>query len=180
MALTTGEQVRLLIQDQFRYDTETIVGDGTASAFKLRQGLPHSQLSASSTAMVATTAGWSATGATIDHRYGRVIFSGVISANSAVNVGYYWSVFSEDEIGHYTAIAGSVNGAAREAIRALMVNYAKRGKWAAPDGSNYDDTMAMQNLKTIYDDLVSEDLGSDSAPEGGAANWPEEQTYWGY
>jgi hypothetical protein len=179
MTLSVAEQVRLRIQDPFRYETETVYGDGTASAFKLRQGQPYSTLSATATASIATTAGWSATGCTVNHSHGRVIFSGVISANSAIQTDYFWSVFGDAEIGQFTADGGTVVGASLEAVKTLMFDAWKRARWAAPDGTNYDDTQAFANLATLKSALHEEQAGADELPAGETFSWAEEQENWG-
>lgn len=175
MPLTTAQQVRLRIRDPYRYEAVTLYGDGTASGYKLPQGQPYSVLSGSATASVPVAAGWSATAATVDHTYGRVLFSAAISANTAFQVDYFWSVFSEDEIAHFTAIGGSVAGAAYQAILTLMFDYFKRARWAAPDGSTYDDTKALDNLAKMKDAILDEVHGIDEGPSGDYTSWAENQ-----
>lgn len=171
MPLTTAEQVRLRIQDKPAVFDLTFYGDGTANVF----GLGVSNV-VSATAFVAGAAGWSATGATIDPT-GFVAFSGVISANSAFRVRGLHTVFSDEEIGHFTAVGGSVAGAALEAVRALMFDSLKRAKWMAPDGTMYDDTAAQAQLQRLHDQLVKE-IDAAVSLEGGFASWSEGQEGW--
>lgn len=173
MALTLTQQVRLRIQDRLRLDEEIQLGNGTASGFKLKQGSPFSTVTAA-TAYVVTTAGWSATGSTIDLDLGRVTLSGIVSANSAVRFEYQWSVFSTDEVGQFTAVGGSVAGAALEAVKTLMFDSLKRARWSSPDGSSYDDTAANSQLKTMYDMLFDE-IREGGIDSGGIESWSEEQ-----
>ena len=175
--ISTGQQLRLRIQDPFRYDSEELFGDGTASGFKLRQGAPYSHLSASATASVPVAAGWTATGATVDHAQGRVVFGAAISAHSAFQVDYAWSVFSEDELAYFTAEGGGVLGAALLAVQTLMFDAWKRARWASPDGSQYDDSKAMDNLVKLRSALRAEQV-DDIGPQGGIESWSEEQAYY--
>ena len=174
MTLTTAQIVRGRLQTPWRRASETRLGDGTASAFQLQQGSPYSTV-VSATASIVTTAGWSATGCSVDANLGYVTFSGRISANSAIQFDYLWSVFSDDEIGYFTAVGGSVSEAALEGIRWLMGDAAKRNRWGAPDGTTVDDTKTLDNLAKLYDLLDAEDKG---APEGGYASWSVEQENW--
>lgn len=176
MPLTTAQQVRLRIQDPYRLDEEVRYGDGTASGFRLRQGAPHSTL-ISASAYLATTAGWSGTGSTFDLSLGQVKFSGVISALSAFRAEYQWSIFSDDEIAYFTAVGGSVAGAALEACRTLMFDALKRARWAAPDGTEYDDTKAQEMLVKMHG-LLLEETTLAVGPQGGIESWSENQPYW--
>ena len=101
-------------------------------------------------------------------------FSGVISANSGFRVTYTHSVFSDDEIGHFTAVGGDVNGAALEAIEALMFDSLKRARWMAPDLSQYDDTAAQGQLRAMWDRL-HELSKEDAIVQGGFQSWSIEQ-----
>lgn len=178
MSLTTAQQVRLRIADPWRYAQEVRAGDGTASAFKLAQGAPHSTISAAS-ALVATTAGWSSTGATFETAFGLATFSGVISAQSAWMAAYQWAVFSEEEVGNFITAGGStVLGASLEACLALMFDGVKRAKWSAPDGSDYDDTAALKHLNDLYDRLKEESDIGEFAASGGIESWGEQQAYF--
>jgi len=172
MTLTTAEQVRLRIQDIPAIADATFYGDGSASAFQLE----HRNL-LSATAYVADTAGvWSATGATFDAS-GFVTFSGVITAQSAWRARYVHSVFSEADIGHFTAVGGNVPGAALEAVHALMFDGLKRAKWAAPDGTEYDDTRALDHLWRLHSALKDE-IEQGEVGDGGFVSWPEGQANW--
>lgn len=173
MPLTLSQQVRLRIQDRVRLDEEIRVGDGTASGFRLKQGSPFSTLYTASA--FVNNVGWSATGATIDLSLGTVKFSGVISANSAFRVEYLWSVFGEDEIGDFTAQGGDVLGASLQAVQTLIFDSLKRARWAAPDGTQYDDTAAQRQLQWMYSALKAEQR---EAPEGGIESWSEQQAYY--
>lgn len=172
MPLTLAQQVRLVVNDRWRLGEEILNGDGSASGFKLRQGAPFSTLMSASAYLGTGAGGWSGTGATIDLDLGRVTFAGIISALTAIRVDYQWAVFSDDEIGYFTAAGGTVNGAAKEAVKVLMFDNAKRARWSAPDGSSYDDTKSQADLKGMYD-LLKED--ETSSPEGGLESWGEQQ-----
>lgn len=164
MALTTGELIRLRIQDQPLRVDAVYNGDGTANSF----ALPHRNLT-SGTAYVPVAAGWSATGSTFNAT-GFVEFSGVISANSAFRTVYVHSVFSDDEIGEWITAQGSVNGAALEAVHTLMFDSTKRARWGAPDGTQYDDTMGMQALRDLHSALKAE-LAGDAIAAGSMPSW---------
>lgn len=175
MPLTTAQIVRNRIADPYRFGDEIVIGDGTASAFQLRQGAPHSTLiSATPSAFVQAGGVWSNTGATFDNDLGLATFSGVISAQSAVKVTYLWSVFNDDMIGYFTGFGG-IPEAALAGVNHLLVDYAKRGSWAAPDGSTYNDTQALNSLMAIRSALVAEIRGDESGPAGYANAWSETQ-----
>jgi len=175
MALTTAQQVRFRIQAPWQRGEEIRYGDGIVSGFQLAQGAPHSTL-ISATASIDNT-GWSATGCTIDTTLGYVTFSGIISANTAVRFDYQWSVFSEDEIGYFTAVGGNVPGAALEAVRVLLFDAAKRAKWEAPDGTQYDDTKAIDLLLEMEKRLVAE-VERETGPQGGWESFSIGQGLW--
>lgn len=164
MALTTAQQVRLRIQDAPKVFDTTLFGNGTAVSYPIAYSVV-----TSATAFVPRGAtAWSATGATIESGY--VTFSDNIAANSAFRVRGVYSVFSDDEIGQFTAAGGNVNGAALEAVQTLMFDSLKRASWSAPDGSRYDDTAAMKLLTDMYDRLKVEQ--EESAAEGGViSSW---------
>ncbi len=176
MLLTTAQAVRLRISDRWRYGEEARAGDGTGSAFKLAQGSPFSTL-VSASVQVAVAAGWSATGASCDTALGVVTFSGVISANSAWRAGYQWAVFGDDEIDHFILAGGTVAGAALEAVRSLLFDSLRRAKWAAPDGTEFDDTAAQRTLLEMENRLV-EEIDRSDGPAGGIESWSEQQAYY--
>ncbi len=174
MPLDTAQQVRLRIQDQPLRADETFFADGRASAFPL----PHRNVQ-SGTGFVFVSAGgvpvtgWSATGVTFDVS-GFVTFAAVPSAESALRAVYVHSTFSDDEIGLFTAVGGSVVGASLEAVRTLMFDSLKRARWMAADGSQYDDVAAMGQLNKMYTALMIEVLDGEVAA-GGFQNWSLEQ-----
>lgn len=168
MTLSTGNQVRLKISDIPLIADDTMYSDGMASGY----ALPHTNIT-SGTAYVLTNGVWTATGASFDPT-GFVTLSGMVSANSAFRVRYVYSTFSDDEIGHFTAVGGDVNGAALEAVQSLMFDGLKRAAWRGPDGSQYDDTRAMSLLTDIYDRLIAE-REKNALSEGGFWSWSVEQ-----
>lgn len=176
MTLTTAQQVRLRIQDIPAVFDITWNADGSATEYPLRNGAAEYRNIISATAYVPLSGVWSATGATFNTS-GYVEFSGVVAKNSALRARGVNSVFSDDEIGHFTAVGGSVAGAALEAARVLMFDALKRAKWAAPDGTTYDDTAAIQALKDLVADLKEETEG-DSSSAGGFASWSMNQGNW--
>lgn len=176
MTLTTAQQVRLRIQDAPAFADLTFYGDGQRSGFDLLQGAASYRNITSGSAFVLAAGIWSATAATFGGS-GTVVFSGVISANTAFRTRFVYSTFSDEEIGHFTAVGGGVVGAALEAVNALRFDALKRARWAAPDGSTYDDTAAMAALKQLYDDLVAE-INQPGVAEGGFASWAEGQNEW--
>ena len=174
--MTLLDQVRLRISDRWRFGEEVRYGDGLAAQFKLAQGAPFSNLSALS-AYVPVAAGWSATGSTVDTGLGLVTLAAPVTANSAVRFGYQWAVFSDADLGEFTAAGGAtVAGAALEAVKTLMFDSLRRAKWAAPDGTEYDDTAAMKQLREMYALMKDE---AREAPEGGIESWSEQQAYYG-
>jgi hypothetical protein len=175
MSLTTAEQVRLKIRDPWRRKNETQYGDSTASSFQLTEGSPYSTI-ISATASIVNN-GWSATGCTFHTAAGYVEFSGIISANTAIRFDYLWAIFSDDEVENFTAVGGSVNGAAIEAIDSLLFDASKRARWAAPDGSTYDDT---QTAKLLLDlrEKISAQIVEDIGPQGGFESWVVGQGGW--
>lgn len=176
MPLTTAQIVRSRLNDPIRFDSETLYGDGTASAFKLKQGSPYSTISGGSfTANIAVAAGWSATAHTaFDPTAGLVTFGTAISAQSAIYCVYSWSIFSEDELSYFTG-QGGIPQATLMGVNHLLVNYAKRGSWAAPDGTNYNDTQAINALMALRSALIEETQGALLGPDGSTVNWAETQ-----
>ena len=176
MALTTAQQVRLKIQDPWRFGEEDQFADGTASAFKMQQGAPYSTIISASASVYR--AGWSATGGTWNTALGRVEFSSVLAGDARLHFNYLWAVFSDDEIGHFTAVGAGVNGAALEAVQTLMFDAWKRARWQTPDGTQYDDSRALDNLLKMQSALsaqVAEDVG----PAGGFESWAVSQENYG-
>lgn len=175
-ALDITAQVRLRVSDRWRYGEEVRGGDGSASGFKLAQGAPFASIQSGS-AFVSTPAGWSATGGvTFDTGLGLLTFTNVISANSAWRASYVWALFSDDEITNFITIGGGIPGAALEACRTLMFDSLRRSRWAAPGGSQYDDTKAMDQLQKLYDQLLEE--LRDNQGTGGIETWAENQQNW--
>lgn len=175
MPLTTAQQVRLKIRDAWRRKQEIQYGDGLVSSFQLTEGAPYSNI-ISATASIASL-GWSATGCAFDNALGYVTFSGLVSANSAVRFDYLWAVFSDDEIGTFTAVRGTVNGAAIEAIDSLLFDASRRARWAAPDGTQYDDTSTSRLLIEMRDKLDEQEK-QDIGPQGGYESWAIGQGDW--
>jgi len=87
------------------------------------------------------------------------------------------TIFSNDEIGHFTAVGGTVAGAALEAVKTLMFDSLKRAKWAAPDGTEYDDTAAQQQLQKLYEQL-DEEVNEGAVDAGAYASWSLGQEGW--
>ena len=172
MALTTAQQVRLRIQDIPTLADTLLYGDGTASSFLL----PHRNLTTASAYVPWGVTAWSATGATFNPS-GMVSFASVIHRQSSFRVTYTHSTFSDAEIDHFTAVGGDVNGAALEAVQALMFDGLKRASWSSPDGTTYSDTAAIGLLKTIYDTLKHEQALA-AAGAGGIAEWAMTQKDW--
>jgi len=173
MTLTTAQQVRLRIQDQPVVADNQYTFDGKTSAFNL----PHRNLTSASAFVYDGNEQWSATGVTFNAS-GYVTFSAVGSANSGYRTRYVYSVFSDDEIGHFTAVGGSINGASLEAVQTLMFDSLKRANWAAPDGTKYDDTKAMEQLRAMYGQLTAE-IESLQTDDGGYESWALGQARWG-
>ena len=168
-------QVRLRIQDRLKYASEEFLGDGYNATFKLAQGSPYSVVAVPS-AQIRLVSSWTSTGATFDTALGLMSFSGTISANSACKAVYQWTVFSDDDVTTFIQQGGgSVAGASLEAIRALMFDGIKRARWAAPDGSTYDDTAVLSHLQKMYNVFWKEVRES---PEGGIDSWSEQQQYY--
>lgn len=170
MTLTTAQQVRLRIQDQPVIMDHVGTADGQAKEF----ALPMRAIQSATAYIHDSNQQWTATGATVDAT-GFVAFSAVITANSAWRVRGVASTFSDDEIGHFTAVGGSVPGAALEAVKVLMFDSLKRASWAAPDGTNYDDTKAMDQLNTLYEQLQAE-VSEGAIQYGGFVSWAMGQT----
>jgi len=173
MTLTTAEQVRLRLNDPWKYGLEMQYGDGTASAYKLQQGAPYSTVLSATASVYSANVGWSGTGATINTGLGLLTFSGAISANTAFQVNYLWAVFSDAELGFFTA-QGDVRAATLMGVRVLMADAWKRARWAAPDGSQYDDSKAFAYLAAWEQSLLAEKV-TDDGPAGQFVNWADTQ-----
>lgn len=174
MTLTTLQQVRLKIADVPIAENLTLYGDGTATVFHMQ----HANLSNGAAYVPAAGASaWSATGCAIDVS-GMFIFSNVISANSAFNVRYQHTNFSDDEIQQFvTEGGGSINGAALAALGALSFDAIKRARWMASDGSQYDDTSAQNHIRELMDKFEAE-VAKESIEGGGFGSWSEGQAMW--
>lgn len=160
-------QVRLRIQDRWRYASEQFTGNGLASSFQLAQGAPYSTLTGAS-AFVRGATGYTPTAATFDLVAGVVSFGEVISANGVCRAAYQWAVFADDEVTQFISDGGNLAGASLEAVRALQFDAAKRARWAAPAGSQVDDTKACALLNQMYR-IFSNELSETS--EGGITSW---------
>ncbi len=169
MTLTDAQRVRLRIQDQPLQARDTYFGDGTAQTFVL----PHRNVTTASAYVAVGGTAWSATGATFNAS-GTVAFSGVISAASAYQTVYTYSVFSDDEITEFISAGSTVNGAALQALQTLMFDGVKRARWSAADGSSYDDTAAMVHLREMYGILKAEQK-EDTAANGSIESWSLDQ-----
>jgi hypothetical protein len=172
MTLTTAQQVRLKIQDAPISENVTLYGDGTATVFRM----PHGNLTTASAYVPIGGTAWSATGCTVDPT-GAFMFSGVISANSAYNVRYIHTTFSDDEITNFLDVGGTILGAALEAVEALMFDAIKRARWMASDGTQYDDTSAQSHLAKMHD-LLSKQIEAESTSAGGFSSWAINQGDW--
>lgn len=171
MTLTDAQRLRLRIQDQPMLEDRTYYGDGQASVFTLA----YTNVSSAS-AYVSGSAGWTGTGATFNPT-GNVAFSGVISANSAFRVTYTYSTFADAEIDQFLADGGGLAGASREACVALMFDATKRARWMAPDGSQFDDTIAMGHLRDMYKELT-EEIQQAATLNGVISSWGLSQGDW--
>lgn len=168
MALTSAQQVRLKIQDIPVWTDVTTYGDGSANTFQLQ----HRNI-VSGVAYVPGAGGWSGTGASFSAA-GFVTLGTAISAQSAIRFRYVYSTFSDTDVDHFISAGGSVNGAAIEAVQALMFDGLRRAAWRASDGAEYDDTKAISLLKDIYATLKTEEE-EEAALSGGFASWAVNQ-----
>lgn len=165
-ALSSAQSLRLRLSDIPRIADLTFYGDGTASSFVL----PHYNLSTGSAFVPIGGTAWSATGATFDAS-GQVSFAGVISANSAFRTTYVRSVFSDDEIGYFTANGGDFVGAAILGVQTLLVDAGKRASWASPDGTTFSDIGSIDALWKSYSALRQEQQDAAAAQGGAMINW---------
>jgi hypothetical protein len=101
----------------------------------------------------------------------------VISANSAYNVRYIHTTFSDDEITNFLDVGGTILGAALEAVEALMFDAIKRARWMASDGTQYDDTSAQSHLARMHE-LLSTQIEAESTSAGGFGSWAINQGDW--
>ncbi len=171
MSLTSAQQLRLKIADTPRLADLTFYGDGMATAFLL----PHGNISSGS-AFVPGTNIWAATGATFNES-GMVSFTGVISANSAFRTTYVYSVFSETEVSAFIEEGGNIVGAGLAALQTLFFDAAKRARWMAADGSQFDDTISIAALRDAYSALQDQQM-TDAAAVIGMQSWTLNQGEW--
>ena len=165
MVMSALQQVRLRIADFPSIADLTYASDGSGSAFNLQ----HRNITSGTAFVLGSNSQWSATAAAFDAP-GIVTFSAVISANSAYRVRYVYSTFSDDEINNWLDVGGTVAGASLEAVQTLMFDSLRRASWRAPDGSSYDDKLALSDLKALYD--VLRDVQDDEAfGGGGVESW---------
>lgn len=150
MTLTSAQSLRLRIQDQPALAVQTFESDGSGTLFTLQ----HRNVMSGS-AYIAAASGWSGTAAAFNIS-GYVELSGVIPVYSGLLVRYTHSVFSDDEIDHLIVDTGSIAGAALEAVKILMFDGLRRAKWKSSDGSEYDDTKAIDLLKDMYETFRDE------------------------
>jgi len=166
MALTDLQKIRTKIQDVPIAVNATLYGDGTANTFLLQH---QNVFNAGAYVPGAGATSWSATGAAFDPS-GVVIFAGVISANSAFNVRYQHTTYSDDEIQNFLDAGGTILGASLEAIESLMFDAIKRARWMASDGTQYDDTSAQSHLAKMHE-ILSAQVEAESATAGGFGSW---------
>lgn len=165
MSLTTAQQVRLKISDIPTLADEVLYGDGQTSSFTL----PHRNITTGSAFLIGTNGQWSATAATFNTS-GVVAFAAVPSAASGIRVTYTYSTFADTDIDQFIESGGDVLGAAVEAVQSLMFDGLRRAAWRASDGSQYDDTRAIQLLKDLYMTL-SEEQAEDAISGGDVVSW---------
>ena len=178
LATDSAAQLRWRINDRARRQEYTFYGDGTASAFQLNtlpggvvtgQGAAHGP---SAFVPLGGTA-WSATGASWDYGNAVVTFSGVISANTAINTIFYHATFSEEEINFVTAQFGAGVAGALECVETLMMDASKRASWAG-GGVSYNEAQTFANLKQMCDTLWTKQV-DESGPQGGFESWADNQ-----
>jgi hypothetical protein len=169
MPLPSSQLVRQRIQDEPLYANATYHGDGTANEFTL----PHRNLSSGSAFVPLGGAAWTPTAATFNPS-GTVTFSNVISANSAFNVRYVHSIFSDEVISSYLSAQGSIDGAALQCAYDLQFDAIKRAKWAAPDGSMLDDSQARETIREIIAAIQGK-MREEAISEGSIQAWSENQ-----
>lgn len=165
MPLSTADQVRLRLTDPRRIADATYYGDGTASSFVL----PHNNVISGSAYVTGSNGAWSATGATFNPT-GQVVFTDVPAYQQSYRLVYQYSVFSDDDIGLFTAVGGDVVGATLQGIQVLIVDASKRARWMAPEGTQFDDTLATDALYKAYSALKDEQ-GQDAAAAISLQSW---------
>jgi hypothetical protein len=171
MTLTSAQRVRLKIADTPKRVIVQRYGDGTASTFQVE----HTNL-VSESAYVPAANGWSATGCTVDTT-GLFLFSGRISAASAVQFDYVHTVFSDTEIDQFLTDGGTIIGASVEALGTLMFDAMRCSRWFASDGSSNDNTSSQSHARAMYDILVAE-LSAEGIDSGGFGSWALNQDGW--
>lgn len=172
MTLDASRAVRQRIQDIPTYETPTLYGDGASTVFKF-PGMNITSASAYVGLGTPSPTAWSATGASINVS-GYVEFSSIISANSAFQMRYVQSVFSDEIIGEYVTAEGGLNGAALRCAYDLQFDALKRASWRGSDGATFDDTEARHTIKDIIDALRHE-IEEDAMYGGSMASWAETQ-----
>lgn len=172
MSLTILQQLRLKIQDMPIVENLTLYGDGITQVF----GMAHTNLTTASAYVPVGGTAWSATACSVDAS-GIYSFSGVISANSAFNVRYVHTTFSDDEVQQFYDAGGSVLGGALEAVEALLFDAVKRARWMASDGTSYDDTSAQSHLQKMHE-ILSTQVEAESSGAGGFGSWALNQGGW--
>ena len=164
--MDVADRLRLLLRDKPALVDRTITGDGLTNAFLL----PERNITTGS-AYITGSAGWSGTGATYNPS-GEVQFSAVIGANVLVRLRFVASVWSDTEIADF-ASEGLYAGARRAAYE-LLFDSTKRARWAAPDGTSFDDTAAIRAVEKLID-VLNQQQGEEVISGGGYAQWSENQ-----
>lgn len=168
MPLTDHQLVRQRITDPPRYYDSAHYGDGIAT----RYTLPVSNLVSASAFVQPGGTAWSASAATFNPT-GFVDFANPISAQSAFRIVGVYTVFSDEVIDERVSAYG-VRGAALECCYDLLFDAAKRARWGAPDGSQYDDTGSITALNMAISALKHEE--EEAAIQGGGFwSWAETQ-----
>ncbi len=172
MTLTTADQVRLRLTDPRRIADATSYGDGTASSFVL----PHANIISGSAYVTGANGAWSATGATFNPT-GEVVFTDVPAYMQSYRLKYQYSVFSDEDIGLFSAVGGDVVGAVLQGIQVLIVDASKRAQWMAADGSQFNDVQATDALYKAYSALRDEQM-QDAAAAISLQSWTLNQGDW--
>lgn len=172
MPLTDLQKVRTKIADVPIAENLTRYGDGTAVQFVL----PHLNPTTASAYVPLGGTAWSATAATFDPT-GILTFTNVISANSAYNLRYIHTTFSDDEVQNFLDEGGSVIGAALAAVDALMFDAVKRSRWMASDGTSYDDTSSQSHLAKMHE-IFEQQLTQEAGLSGAFGSWAINQGDW--